>query len=79
MVSPTTKKRAPDVTILWVEFNGMNVYLVQGGIIVKQFHGDGPYGIPQDAIDFDAHTNCGIGGMSGAEWGALLKRSGVIA
>lgn len=76
---PVASGRNDDMTIMWINYQGMNVYLVQAGIIVKQFHGaEGAFGIPQDAYDFEERTKCGMGGMDGDEWTRLLRRSGML-
>lgn len=78
---PAPRKAPPTMTVMCINFNGVNAYLVQGGIIVHQFTGPpGPpeYGsIPKDATEFSNDTGCGLAWMSGGEWAALLKRSGV--
>lgn len=76
---PVSSGRNDDMTIMWINFNGMQVYLVQGGIIVKQFHGPpNEYGIPVDASEFATETKCGLTNMDGGEWQRLLKRSSMM-
>lgn len=79
---PTAPGKGGDMTVMWIEFNGVQAYIVQGGLIVHQFTGPpGPpeFGsIPKDATEFATATSCGLVKMSGAEWQALLKRSGVL-
>lgn len=77
-VPPSTPKGPPLMTVMWIQFNGFPTYLVQAGLIVHQFDGaPSGFGIPQSAVDFAQQTQCGIIRMSGGEWQALLKRSGV--
>jgi hypothetical protein len=77
---PILRKRAPDMTVMWIDFYGIKAYCVQAGIIVHEFNGppNPDYGLPQDALDFASGTNCGLIKMSGSEWTTLLKRIGVI-
>jgi len=79
IIIPAKPRRTPDMTVMWINFNGVNCYLVQGGLIVHQFHGaPNQFGIPEDGSSFAYNTNCGIVEMTGPEWEALLKRTGII-
>lgn len=71
-----TKKRHHDMTVAFVEFNGIHAYLIGGsGRIIHQFTGtpNPQYGLPQDALDYANSTNCGIVKLSGEEWTRALK------
>lgn len=80
----TSKRRHTGMTVGWINLafvgGGIAAYLIGGShVIVHEFHGPpSAYGIPQDAADFAANTNCGLFELTGDEWERLLRNSGVI-
>lgn len=74
------KRRHHGMTILWINYLGIHAYLVGGDLtIIHQFNGPGnpQFGLPQDALDYNAATGCGLVQMTGDEWMRLLKKNGL--
>lgn len=78
--APAHRPGVTAMTVMWIDFKGINAYLVQAGVIVHQFNGEPSpdYGLPVDALDFANTTSCGIVHLSGPEWQSLLRRSGML-
>lgn len=78
--APGNRPGVTAMTVMWIDFKGINAYLVQAGVIVHQFNGeaDPSFGLPVDALAFANTTSCGIVHLSPDEWTRLLRRSGML-
>lgn len=81
-IPPTPKRRFNNMTVGYLPWfdNKILTYLIGGNnTIIHEFKGPGNpvYGVPQDALDFAAGTNCGTFQLTGDEWVKLLRNSGV--